>query len=140
MNRVMFPSFSTEMTKKYMFFGFYLKKDRVCGLPSGYYITIYDAFLLADFRSGQVRYVCPQSLFALFSVLSVFYDKEIPYWLIAGEDMAEGKSLTAIKHTPPRSVSFLINIRVLSHIPLATVLVMAKIRTESRKRKRKSIS
>jgi hypothetical protein len=80
------------------------RKDRICGLPSGYYIpvTIYDAFLLVDFRSGQVRDVCPQSLFALFSVLSVFYDKEIPCWLIAGEDMAEGKSLTAIKHTPPR--------------------------------------
>ena len=50
--------------------------------------------------------------------------------MLAGEDMAEGKSLTAIKHTPPRSVSFLINIRVpvLSHFPLAIVLVMAKIR------------
>jgi hypothetical protein len=78
MNRVMFPSFSTDMTKKYMFFGLYLKKDRICGLASGYYpyITIHDAFLLVDFQSGQVRDVCPQSLFALFSVLPVVYDKE----------------------------------------------------------------
>ncbi len=48
---------------------------------------------------------------SIFCVACVLWQK-IPNWLIAGEDMAEGKSLTAIKHTPPRSVSFLTKIRV----------------------------